>query len=91
VIDPRRRELKRSVPQVHVEATQDPPPGVLRRRLVVADPGDAQQRPAGPEVMPVEERVASVAVLVNVVLDLRLLERGAERRGRPRSVLSFAP
>ena len=51
------------------EEPQDPPPGVLGRRAVVADPDHAQQRRGGPEVVAVEEGVAGVRVLLDVVLD----------------------
>src|SRR3954453_19388677 len=65
--DHRGSEL--SGPQVRLEEAQDPPPRVLRRRLMEPHAGDAQHRSARAEVVAVHERVAGFGVLANVVLD----------------------
>src|SRR3954469_12579410 len=69
--------------QVRLEEAQDAAPGVLRRGLVVADAGHPQDRAAGAEIVPVEERVARVRVLADVALDARAVEARVERRRGP--------
>src|SRR5688500_4780013 len=68
---PRSARPESSAAQMRLEEAQDAAPGVLRRGSVVADAGHPQQRPARPEVVPVEEGMAGVRVLAHVVLDPR--------------------
>ena len=76
-----RRHL--SGAEVGVEEAEDPRPGVLGGRVVVAEAGHPLQDGEGPDVVPVHERVPGVGVLADVVRHPVLGEHPLQPLGRP--------